>query len=220
MRTEDDLIAALATLESQAPDADQVMAAVRRRLANGHRTRLTNLFDTRASILRIRRVARWRPVREVPGKTRLIAPLAAAAAVAAIAVAAALVAPGTQPTHRAGPSAHGPRFYPVPTSSWRPGDPSLTALAIGPLSAGMYRGRWCTWLGSRGSQREAVVWPAGFRARRHPLELVDSRGKVVARGGERIKIGGGIGPAGHRPCMLGQKNAWFAMSYPTRASRR
>jgi hypothetical protein len=112
------------------------------------------------------------------------------------------------------------KYYPVPTSSWRPGDPSLTALTIGPLSAGMYRGRWCTWLGTRGSRGEPVVWPAGFRARRHPLELVDSRGTVVARGGERIKIGGGIGPAGHRPCMLGQKHAWFAMSYPTRASRR
>jgi hypothetical protein len=112
------------------------------------------------------------------------------------------------------------KYEPVPTSSWRPGDPSLTALTIGPLSAGMYRGRWCVWLGGRGSRREAVVWPAGFRARRHPLELVDSRGKVVARGGEHIKIGGGIGPAGRRPCMLGQKNAWFAMSYPTGASRR
>jgi hypothetical protein len=112
------------------------------------------------------------------------------------------------------------KYEPVPTSSWRPGDPSLTALTIGPLSAGMVRGRWCIWLGGRGSRREAVVWPAGFRARRHPVELVDSRGTVVARGGERIKIGGGIGPAGRRPCMLGQKNAWFAMSYPTAASRR
>jgi len=109
-------------------------------------------------------------------------------------------------------------YYPVPTSSWRPGDPSLSALTIGPLSAGMYRGSWCIWLGSRDSRREPVVWPAGFRARRTPLELVDSHGTVVAWGGERIKIGGGIGPAGNRPCMLGQKKAWFAESYPTRAS--
>jgi hypothetical protein len=49
MRTEDDLIAALATLESQAPDADQVMTAVRRRLANDHRSRHANLVDTRAN---------------------------------------------------------------------------------------------------------------------------------------------------------------------------
>jgi len=111
------------------------------------------------------------------------------------------------------------KYYPVPTSSWRPGDPSLSALTIGTLSAGSYHGRWCTWLGSRGSPGEPVVWPAGFRARRHPLELVDSGGTVVAREGERIKIGGGIGPAGHRPCMLGQSNAWYAMSYPTRATR-
>jgi len=217
MRTEDDLIAALATLESQAPDADQVMTAVRRRLANGHRSRHANLVDTRPNILRIRRAARWRPFREGPGKTRLIAPLAAAAAVAAIAVAAALVAPGTQPTHRAGPSAHGPRLYRVPTSSWRPGDPSLGALAFGTLGGGMYRGRWCPWLrASPGSPPAPVVWPAGFRARRHPLELLDSHGRVVARGGEEIQFGGGLGPAAHRICMLGHKDAFYAMGYPTR----
>jgi hypothetical protein len=216
MRTEDDLIAALATLESQAPDADQVMAAVRRRLANGHRSRLANLVATRANIVRIRRAARWHPDREVPGKTRLIAPLAAAAAVAAIAVVVTLVAPGRQPTHRAGPSAHGPGLYPVPTSSWRPGDPSLTALGFGTLAGGKYRGRWCLWLiAGPGSRPAPVVWPAGFRARRHPLELLDSHGAVVARGGEEIQVGGGLGPADHRICMLGHKEAFYAMGYPT-----
>jgi hypothetical protein len=217
MRTEDDLIAALATLESQAPDADEVMAAVRRRLANDHRSRLANFVVTRTLILRIRRATRWRPVRESSGKTRLIAPLAAATAVAAIAVAAALVAPGTQSTHRAGPSAHGPRLYPVPTSSWRPGDPSLSALAFGTLAGGKYRGRWCLWLiAGPGSRPAPVVWPAGFRARRHPLELLDSHGAVVARGGEEIEVGGGLGPADHRICMLGYKEAFYAMGYPTR----
>jgi hypothetical protein len=85
-------------------------------------------------------------------------------------------------------SAHGAKLYKVPTSSWRPGDPSLLALAIGTLAAGRYRGHWCVWLVARwGSGREPIVWPAGFRARRHPLELLDSHGKVVARGGELIK---------------------------------
>jgi hypothetical protein len=216
MRTEDDLIAALATLESKAPDSDEVMAAVRRRLANGHRSRPANLVATRANSLRIRRAARWRPVREVSGKTRLMAPLAAAAAVAAIAVAAALVAPGTQSTHRAGPSGHGPRLYPVPTSSWRPGDPSLSALTFGTLAGGKYRGQWCPWLiAGPGSRPTPIVWPAGFRAQRHPFELLDSHGTVVARGGEEIEVGGGLGPADHRICMLGQKEAFYAMGYPT-----
>ena len=38
----------------------------------------------------------------------------------------------------AGASAHGPKLYPVPTSSWRPGDPSLLALTFGTLAEGRY----------------------------------------------------------------------------------
>jgi hypothetical protein len=60
------------------------------------------------------------------------------------------------------------------------------------------------------------VWPAGFRARRHPLEMVDSHGTVVARGGEEIELGGGSAPVSHGPYMLGQKEAFYAMGYPTR----
>ena len=106
----------------------------------------------------------------------------------------------------AGASAHGPKLYPVPTSSWRPGDPSLLALTFGTLAEGRYRGQWCPWLiGGPGSRRIAIVWPAGFRAQRQPFELLDSHGAVVARGGEDIELGGGLGPADHRICMLGQK---------------
>jgi hypothetical protein len=103
LRTEADLIAALATLESQAPDADEVLAAVRRRLAAGHRSRLAALTGVaaRAGGAPIGKSTRWHPGPAIPGRTRLIAPLAAAAAVAAVAVAAALVTPGTQPAQRA-----------------------------------------------------------------------------------------------------------------------
>ncbi len=113
------------------------------------------------------------------------------------------------------PSAHGAKLYPVPTSSWRPGDPSLLALTIGTLAAGTYRGKWCLWLVARpGSRRIPIVWPAGFRARRNPLELLTSGGTVAAHGGERIKLTGGLGPVSHRPCMLGQREAFYAMGYP------
>jgi len=116
-------------------------------------------------------------------------------------------------------SAQGPKLYAVPTSQWRPGDPSLLALAMGTLASGKYHGRWCVWLSGRsGSGREPIVWPAGFRAQRHPLALLDSRGKIVARGGERIKFAGGVAPVRHRPCMLGQKEAFYANSYPQRMS--
>ncbi len=111
----------------------------------------------------------------------------------------------------------GPKLYRVPTSSWRPGDPSRLALAFGTLAAGNYRHKWCVWLVGNESRRIPVVWPSGFRARRNPLELLDSHGTVVARGGERIKLTGGLGPAKHGRSMLGQKEAFYAMGYPTRA---
>lgn len=57
-------------------------------------------------------------------------------------------------------SAHAGKLYPVPTSSWRPGDPSLLALAMGTLAAGAYRGRWCLWLvAKQGSRRVPIVLP-------------------------------------------------------------
>src|SRR5216683_2702197 len=61
----------------------------------------------------------------------------------------------------------------------------------------------------------AACGPAGFRSQRHPFELLDSHGTVVARGGEDIELGGGLGPADHRICMLGKKEAFYA-GYPTR----
>jgi hypothetical protein len=78
MRTEHDLVAALTTLESQAPDADEVLAVVRRRADKGRRA---------PEGQRGRLVPRW-------GRAQVLAPLGAAAAVTAIAVAAALAAPG------------------------------------------------------------------------------------------------------------------------------
>lgn len=116
-----------------------------------------------------------------------------------------------------GVSAEGHKLYRIPTSSWRPGDPGLLALAIGTLTAGKYGHEWCVWLAGPGSRRTPVVWPAGFRARRHPLELLDSHGHVVAHGGERIKITGGSIPVHRKTCMLGRGEAFFAMGFPTPA---
>jgi hypothetical protein len=107
-----------------------------------------------------------------------------------------------------------PGSYPVPTSGWRPGDPGLTALGIGALHGGYRHGRFCVWLTGPGRKRPGpVIWPAGFRVRRHPLELLDAGGAVAARAGEEIQFGGGIAPVrGHDPCMLGQSQAFWVMS--------
>jgi hypothetical protein len=40
-----------------------------------------------------------------------------------------------------------------------------------------------------------IIWPFGYSARRDPVELalIDERGAVVAREGDRINVGGGSG---------------------------
>jgi hypothetical protein len=116
----------------------------------------------------------------------------------------------------AGVSADGHKLYRIPTSSWRPGNPSQDALMIGTLASGIYKGHWCPWLDGPGPHRTPIVWPAGYRAERHPLKLLDSRGKVVAQGGERIKLGGGNSPVKQDDCLLGQDTEFVVMSQPIR----
>ena len=112
-----------------------------------------------------------------------------------------------------------PRPHAVPTSSWTPGDPSLTALARGTLEGGFVRGTYCVWLAARGG-RSPIVWPAGYHVRLHPLKLLNSQGVVVARGGDWITLGGGEAPADPgRACMLGQRSAFYVMSNVTSHSR-
>ena len=104
-----------------------------------------------------------------------------------------------------------PPLHKVPTSSWQAGDPSLEALARGILQGGYERGTFCLWLAGRG-RREAIIWPAGYHARLHPVELLDAQNVVVAKGGDLISFGGGLGPVqSGRTCMLGQRFAFYVM---------
>jgi hypothetical protein len=108
-----------------------------------------------------------------------------------------------------------PRLHAVPTSSWTPGSPSFTALARGTLDGGMVRGTFCVWLAARGDH-SPIVWPAGYHIRLQPLELLNSQGVVVARGGEQVSFGGGEEPVNPRPaCMLNQRHAFYVMSSVT-----
>jgi hypothetical protein len=207
MRDEADLRAALRTLERHAPDPDATLAAVR------------SAGAAPASRRWHRRVAapvaarRWAPV---------AAPLAAAAAVIAVVTGLALIGNMTGPRH--GGTAASASLVKVPTSPWRPGDFALRALTFGTLRGGYVRSTFCVWLAGPGG-REAVIWPAGYRARIHPLELVDAAGTVVARDGDRISVAGGQTPGGYLPgppwsaCMLGQKSAFMVMSGVTVARR-
>lgn len=86
------------------------------------------------------------------------------------------------------------------------------ALTRGTLRGGYQRGTFCVWLAFRG-RRAAVIWPAGYHARLHPVELLDAQGVVVAKGGDLISAGGGEGPVQPgRPCLLGQRFAFYVMS--------
>jgi hypothetical protein len=102
MRTEHHLVAALKSLQSQAPDPDAVLAAVNRRVARrGPLARFTGRVLGPRHRWAVRKIA-------LPGRTgtaRLIAPLGAAAAVAAIAVAGALLATGLRNGQHAGVNA-------------------------------------------------------------------------------------------------------------------
>jgi hypothetical protein len=48
-----------------------------------------------------------------------------------------------------------------------------------------------TWLEQEGGQRVVLMWPAAFRARLAPVEVLDEHGAVVARAGDVVTVGGG-----------------------------
>ena len=74
----------------------------------------------------------------------------------------------------------------------------------GVLEAGRTdRGEYCVWVRTR-QRAVPVAWPAGFRARLDPLELLNAEGQVVARVGDWISVAGAELPADPESrCMLG-----------------
>lgn len=135
---------------------------------------------------------------------------------------AVLLAAGCGQSH---PRANDPSnsSFPVPTSGWH-GGISQTALQEGILQ-GSPKDK-CVWLVPallprsvlrarhlRSGGRIGVLWPRGFRARFHPVELLNASGRVVARGGDRISTGGGITAAPYSGrCMFGDRHPWVVQS--------
>jgi hypothetical protein len=103
----------------------------------------------------------------------------------------------------------------LPTSNWRSGKPGLLARLTGVLKgAADSSGKYYVWVESAGIKTH-VVWPAGFTALLDPLEIVDADGKVVAREGDVIEVGGGAGSAKHAlPDELGGSPAFVVHSKP------
>jgi hypothetical protein len=81
--------------------------------------------------------------------------------------------------------------YKLPTDGWTEGQGGMDALLQGPFHAVVRDGQACAWLGDREVQ---TLWPKGYRLRTNPLELVDPRGRVVAKEGDHLTSGGGIVP--------------------------
>lgn len=113
--------------------------------------------------------------------------------------------PGESTAGAGTPVEGGERPLDLPTSDWKPGDPSLKAGIHGTLVLDADR---CVVLayGSDPSQRDHVVWPAGFTAALDgtgSLVLRGPDGEVVAREGDRIDAGGGYGDgrAGTHRCL-------------------
>lgn len=66
---------------------------------------------------------------------------------------------------------------------------SLGALLVGRLQGdAVHR---CAWIGTRGEGVQ-VRWPRRYRIRFEPLRVEDARGRIVARWGDWIRMGGGI----------------------------
>lgn len=101
----------------------------------------------------------------------------------------------------------------VPTSSWRPGEPARLAAIEGVLSGGMAScGNYCVWIDDEGLVTP-VIWPAGFRARLDPLELLDAGGQVVAREGDHLRVGGSYQPVQpDESCMFERDLAFSVQS--------
>jgi hypothetical protein len=80
----------------------------------------------------------------------------------------------------------------LPSDGWRPGDIAMSALTGGRFHAAVVRGTVCAWLGD---SFRPMLWPAGYRVRLRPVELIAPSGAVVAREGQRTGAGGGSFPA-------------------------
>ena len=110
------------------------------------------------------------------------------AAVVVAVVAVAVAGSRMSPPASAASTDKARRTYALPSNGWKPGDGAMFALTGGAFHAKLEPGGACAWLGSGDT---AFTWPAGYRVRFHPTVLLDTRGRVVAKEGDVVQVGGG-----------------------------
>jgi hypothetical protein len=123
-----------------------------------------------------------------PARRRSWTALGVAAVVVAIAVTGTVLA--TRAPHKHIPTAPGTAVtYALPSNGWKPGDGTRDAAFFGPFHAALIDGHACAWLGNI---QEPALWPAGWRVRFNPTELIDPDGHVFAREGDLLHAAGGM----------------------------
>ena len=91
--------------------------------------------------------------------------------------------------------------YPLPSADGAEVDGTMLARLQGTFHAGLTPSGACAWLAPlRRTPHEApftgaFVWPDGYRVRFHPTELINPKGRVVAREGDKITSAGGTLPS-------------------------
>ena len=111
----------------------------------------------------------------------------------------------------------------VATSNWKTGDFAEQALLTGTL---LTTSEGCPYVeGSTDPAHPspvALVWPAGYQARRAPggeVQVTGPDGTVMIREGDRFQAGGGYTDSKDRPCTLGAAGAFFIQSSISREWR-
>lgn len=111
----------------------------------------------------------------------------------------------------------------VATSSWKPGDGGDQAQLTGTLRA---TSEGCPYVDASMNPAHpspvALVWPAGYQARRAPgggIEVTGPDGSVVIREGDRFQAGGGYSESKGLPCTLGAAGAFGIQSSISREWR-
>jgi hypothetical protein len=116
--------------------------------------------------------------------------LGAAALVVAVATTVTVLISRAPQEHT--PISPGTTTYALPSNGWTPGAATRDARFFGPFHATLIDGHACAWLGDT---QVPSLWPADWRVRFEPTELIEPNGRVFASEGDTLLAsGGGITP--------------------------
>jgi hypothetical protein len=137
--------------------------------------------------------------RRGPARRRSWTALGAAALVVAVAMTVTVLA-SRAPDKRVPVSPGTTVTYALPSNGWTPGAATMDAAFRGPFHAALVDGHACAWLGNT---QKPALWPAGWRVRFNPTELIEPSGHVFASEGDTLLASGGRIPPGAAAAQCG-----------------